>query len=409
MLKMDLARDSKWEVLEWSSKEGPCGRSCTAECLDETGALWFHFGGLGERRHNDLWCLNLVERRWECLHPGTGSGDSSSDCPPKRCKASLSKFKDLLIVFGGWAGGKGDAGKLNDLWVFHLPSRTWRFQPTNGQTPSARSSHATRVVDNVLYLFGGIGANKFGDMYRLQLDTWTWGTMTGVNSGPPRSSFGSLLHLVGSSPVAEDTDGPTKSSLLLFGGLTCGQLNDVLCLPLAAARSAPGSAVTTGGKGAAAKSAWTEIRPRNAKAAPFKRGRHSTCLLENQYLVVFGGTNLRQRDNTLFFFDLKQQKWHHLEKKAPSLTWPPTMEGQSMAITPTGELAVLSGWEKSGWQPKLFFLPKVGEIVRSLTATADSSGSGIGEDTEPQARTTPPPQPEAEEAAPNDSDDESIA
>ena len=300
-----------WERFSWTGEaSGPAARSSSASCFDPANIRWYHFGGLGSWRHNDLWYLDCSTLAWHCLHDGV-----VSIAPPKRCKASLSLYEGRLLMFGGWAGGKGDAGKLNDLWSFDLAAKSWKLIDQAGSIPSTRSSHSTVVVGSSMLLFGGIGGCKFGDMYRLDLRTFVWTTLSGSNAGPPRSSYGALLHH------------EESQRLLLFGGLTCGQLNDVMEYQLK--------------DGKAAK--WQEVAAANSTAAPFKRGRHATALLDAN-LLVFGGTNLRIRDNALYTFDLKLRTWRPLPIGHP----PPPMEGHQMVLA-GHQLIVVHGWHEKGW------------------------------------------------------------
>lgn len=373
-----------------STAGGPAPRSGVASCY-VAGSVqrWFHYGGLGLRRHGDLWALDPHTLRWERLHDG-----NTQDAPPPRCKAALvhvvtGSGADCLLMWGGWCGGKQD--KLNDAWLFNLPSRTWAPVAQSGQVPPPRSSLGLVTLpsstgqpasaSSAVILFGGIGANKYGDMYLGSLGTAqskagrsiiiTWTPIRGGNAGlPPRSSFGKLLlRSAGTSP-----------QLVLFGGLTCGQLNDVLSVPVDALLRAEGGFRVT------PLSATSQV-------APWKRGRHSSDLVAangNDYLCVFGGTNLRSRDNALHVFDFSTSEWRPAVGRASAAGPPPPLEGHSSAVIdraplsgsggpPQPHLFIWGGYRgEQGWCDHMYILPLLPALLAApspSTATTQPAGN----------------------------------
>jgi hypothetical protein len=224
-------------------------------------------------------------------------------------------------------------------------------------------------------LFGGIGANKYGDAFIGTISrahdrgvSCHWRAVGSLNANlPPRSSYGSL-HIV---PVAvapptpvDGADGTTaaRPSVLLFGGLTCGQLNDVIAAPL--------SALSDG---------FQALCPTAPSAlAPFKRGRHATAVVDGPrgsgpLLLVHGGTDLRNHDPAVHVFDVGQHRWLRSVKAAKS---PPAMESHSMVVVPSaadpaGIMVVFGGWRgggsADGWVPGAFALP-LSPVLAAATA-----------------------------------------
>ena len=389
--KSSASSGPQWHRL--STADSPAERSATAAAFDPKRRSWYHFGGLGQQRHGDLWALQFsgaptsgdaaapstsLSGTWRCLHSG------GSDAPCARSKASLTLVTlpsgvDVLILFGGWAGGKQD--KLADMWAWPLPSLadvipeaagaegTWFRVDQTGQVPESRSAHSVAQLPNGsggkarLLLFGGIGARKFGDAFIGQVGLAAsasgkqprhllchWLCVAGMNEGlPPRSSYGSL-HVVPKSSI----DGAAESAAstaLLFGGLTCGQLNDVV------AATVP----VQGKDGSAAVERFEVFAPSEGSApAPYKRGRHATAVIRDPadgalLLLVYGGTDLRNHDERFHAFDLTRRVWRRSVKPAGDA--PPGMECHAMALVPStdgaedrGHLVVYGGWRvNKGW------------------------------------------------------------
>jgi hypothetical protein len=381
--------DPRWHhVVAAEGAAEPDPRSATASVAvgRGTGQRWYHFGGLGKYRYGDLWAFDPAALSWELVHSG-GAG-----APEPRCKASLVWVtldgQDFLILFGGWRGGQLD--KLNDTWSFDLAARTWTPVKQHGTVPPPRSAHAMCVIEQsaqtaTVMLFGGIGANKFGDAYLVSLSLvnhaveCVWTTLRGANAGlPPRSSYGNLL-------LIKRTAQQAKDRVLAFGGLTCGQLNDVIAAD-----------VPTRG-GPALKFERMLPTDTSTGAIPFKRGRHSSCVVASvgapdeqsaaaaaqvlgptQLLLVFGGSNLRTQDNGLYPFDVDAGQWRQpiraaappppMEAHAAAVLWRPRLGAVTAAAEP--HLFVFGGWRGTkGWTRGVYILP----LLPALTAAQGGS------------------------------------
>jgi N-acetylneuraminic acid mutarotase len=70
-------------------------------------------------------------------------------------------------------GGLGDQHRgYNDTWSFDTSTRKWTELQCTGSIPSPRAGHAATIVDDVMYVFGGIaGKTDFDDLYALQLSS----------------------------------------------------------------------------------------------------------------------------------------------------------------------------------------------------------------------------------------------
>jgi hypothetical protein len=58
----------------------------------------------------------------------------------------------MFFRFGG--GGSGDY--YNDTWSFEISTRKWTELQCTGSIPSPRAIYAAVLVDDVIYLFGGL-------------------------------------------------------------------------------------------------------------------------------------------------------------------------------------------------------------------------------------------------------------
>lgn len=75
----------------------------------------------------------------------------------------------FLYVFGGSA----DSTLPNDLHCYDLDSHVWSLiiPEPNSQIPTGRVFHASAVIGDAMYIFGGTVDNnvRSGDMYRFQV------------------------------------------------------------------------------------------------------------------------------------------------------------------------------------------------------------------------------------------------
>ena len=58
-------------------------------------------------------------------------------------------------------GGTDGINHYNDTWLFDISTRKWTELQCTGCIPAPRHSHAAAVVDDVMYVFGGRGYDKY--------------------------------------------------------------------------------------------------------------------------------------------------------------------------------------------------------------------------------------------------------
>jgi Kelch motif len=71
--------------------------------------------------------------------------------------------------FGGHSGQHSN----NDTWSFDILTRKWTELQCTGSIPSPRYSHAAVLVDDVMYVLGGLSEDEscLDDLYALQLSS----------------------------------------------------------------------------------------------------------------------------------------------------------------------------------------------------------------------------------------------
>lgn len=74
-----------------------------------------------------------------------------------------------VIRFGGTDG----QFHYNDTWVFDVATRQWKELQCIGFIPSPREGHASALVDDVMYIFGGRGIDgkDLGDLAAFKISS----------------------------------------------------------------------------------------------------------------------------------------------------------------------------------------------------------------------------------------------
>ncbi|KAN0116220.1 hypothetical protein V8E52_006045 [Russula decolorans] len=199
LVKQNQALDDSLYLLNLVSREwtrivvngpGPSGRYYHAMTL--VGSKLFVFGGMSPKRDlndiwaldlNDIWALDLNSLKsnpfWESYEPALGN-----EKPPARAGHVSVTTGDRIIIFGG----RGDLCHFNDTWSFNISTRKWTELQCAGSIPSPRVHHAAVLVDDVMYVFGGLTANrtKLGDLTALNLSTQRWTAFKDIGPSPCR-------------------------------------------------------------------------------------------------------------------------------------------------------------------------------------------------------------------------------
>lgn len=146
--------------------------------------------------------LSFNEVMWRNVSP---SG------PSERFEPSMAynSLNQKVVLFGGYTGGYDNDYyffRLDDTWVYDLPSNTWT-QMDPSIKPSARHGHSM-VFDSdfsKVILFGGGIGRGLDDTWVYDLESNTW-TQMNPSTKPSARSGHSMVY------------DPTSSKVILFGG-----------------------------------------------------------------------------------------------------------------------------------------------------------------------------------------------
>ena len=168
---------------------------------------------------NELWKLSKSS---EGLYTWCKETAKNMKEPSPRCAHSGWTYSGKLWIFGGFGSSidrylndNGDFGQLKDdkgfnnqLLSFNPSCKEWLNLKCTGSVPSPRSSHASTIIGDKVWVYGGQHAFvALGDLYELSMSSLTWTDFQTSNTNPPRRYISSL------NAISQD-------QLLLHGG--CG-------------------------------------------------------------------------------------------------------------------------------------------------------------------------------------------
>jgi len=195
---------------------------------------------------------------------------------------NMATIKDLqhndMVIFGGVAGYVGP--RVNDLWKLDLDTYTWSEISASGSIPPPVHAPAA-IYDPVnvrmLVFGGGTDQGILSDLYELDLNTYTW-TILSTNGTPPSPRWDHVA-------IYNSQD----QSMAVFGGRdTSDFFNDLWVLDL--------NTMT-----------WSQILSYGPSA---RIGHTAIYYPDNNSMIVFGGWNINlQKDNDLWEFDFDTQNW----------------------------------------------------------------------------------------------------
>lgn len=166
------------------------------------------FGGASQKDNfNDIQVYDTEDDSWCNVSP--------SGLPPS-CRtyhtSSACQGDNFYVIFGGNYGHTAiDDPKLH---CFNAKSCEWTNHQLSGEGPNHRQGHVIAVINDILFLHGGMSDMKFyNDFYSLNLDTYCWDCIELRGVYPSgRAAHGSVVH---------------KSNLYVYGGMNCeGALDD---------------------------------------------------------------------------------------------------------------------------------------------------------------------------------------
>ncbi|KAK9811814.1 hypothetical protein WJX72_010643 [[Myrmecia] bisecta] len=233
---------------------------------------------------------------------------------------SMTQAGSLLYCFGGLL--LRDGTKSNECYWMTTDRMEWHLQPTTGDKPAPRDGHSAVFDDtnNRLVVFGGRNQDRrrLGDVYYLDIATWTWHKADLEGGGPsPRAEAGAV-HLEG--------------HMYVFGGHGAGaRLNDLHVLDLAT---------------------WRWEQPTTSGTAPSPR-QAPALALQGPQLYVHGGRNNFVLED-LWVLDLLTKEWSEV---LASGSTPPARHGH-IATVHADSLYLYGGYDDlGGYSDTLYTLP----------------------------------------------------
>ncbi|KAJ5751724.1 hypothetical protein N7520_008641 [Penicillium odoratum] len=193
----------------------PAGRY--GHTLNILGSKLYVFGGQVEGFFfNDLIAFDLNQlqnpaNKWEVLvqnsHEG---GPPEGQIPAARTNHTIVSHNDKLYLFGGTNGVRW----FNDVWCFDPRAGAWAEIDCVGFIPTPREGHASALVGDVMYVFGGRTDEgiDLGDLSAFRISTRRWYSFQNMGPAPsPRSghsmtAFGKQIIVMAGEPSSAPRD-----------------------------------------------------------------------------------------------------------------------------------------------------------------------------------------------------------
>jgi hypothetical protein len=172
----------EWTRVRHSSESpdaGPVGRY--GHTVSIVGSRFYVFGGQVDGTFmNDIWSFDLNSLKstptWELLRP------AGTAVPPRRTGHASVTYRDRIFVFGGTDGQY----HYNDTWCYDVTTNSWEELSCIGYIPVPREGHATCLVDDVMYIFGGRGVDgkDLGDLASFKISNQRWYMFANMGPSP---------------------------------------------------------------------------------------------------------------------------------------------------------------------------------------------------------------------------------
>ncbi|KAJ1265608.1 hypothetical protein BS78_08G089400 [Paspalum vaginatum] len=181
------------------------------------------FGGEGHGRSllNDLHILDLETMTWDEFET-TGTPPS-----PRSEHAAACFAERYLLIFGGGS----HSTCFSDLHLLDTQTMEWSRPEQKGVAPEPRAGHAGVTMGEHWFITGGGNSRKgVSDTLVLNMSTYEWSVVTGLEARAPPASEGSSL-------VTHTIDG--ENFLVSFGGYSGRYSNQVYALKASLRPSVP--------------------------------------------------------------------------------------------------------------------------------------------------------------------------
>lgn len=252
-----------WRRIE-AGGDRPSGRASHSAVTDQLAGVMYIFGGSGSHfgytNKRDLCEFCFETESWRLL------SNPAEDTPSARYGQSMVAYQQGLYVWGGTHG----TNYPTDMYRFDLCTKQWEYLITSGDCPCGRYRHQAMVKDDLMYIVGGSGINRYGDVWTFHFGTNVWRR---VNCSGTDLSDGRYAH----SAVLRE------GFIYLYGGNDTVRHDDLLQLDLET-------------------KIWSRVLV-HGKDCPPGRDFHAAVLRKDS-MVVFGGSNGMRRHNDVFEFHM---------------------------------------------------------------------------------------------------------
>jgi len=229
-----------------------------------------------------------------------------------------------LIVFGGhYYAGDNKFEYLNETWVLDIEKLSWRKVNCLGEIPLPRYGHSAHLLGSRMFIFGGKGPKKalYNDVYFLNLIDWTWVSVS-PSSNSPSARFFHASEVVG-------------RKIVIHGGWDCQNLYDDMWI------------FNT--------DSFSWLQPKTAGFGPTVRYGHSLTLAKDGRLFLFGGCTLLKDssvpvyNNDIHVLDTETMIW--IRPRVNGNT-PTGRYGHTATLMDDGYIVIFGGWGSGGCQSK---------------------------------------------------------
>ncbi|KAL0744348.1 hypothetical protein Bca4012_085861 [Brassica carinata] len=280
---------------------GPCNTPKPSAWRPVEQSKWKSWQGLGTMP--SIEAMRLFVKILEEDDP-TWYSRASKDIPDPVVDVQVNTTKDEPVVENGnsfsetktISAENGGLAETQDKDVVSEGPNTvsvynqWTAPQTSGQRPKARYEHGAAVIQDKMYIYGGNHNGRYlGDLYVLDLKSWTWSRIETKVAAESEETSPTLL-----SPCAGHSLISWDNKLLSIGGHTKDH-SESMQVKVFDTHTYTWSMLKTYGK------------------PPVSRGGQSVTVV-GKTLVIFGGQDAkRSLLNDLHVLDLETMTWDEIE------------------------------------------------------------------------------------------------
>ena len=156
-----------WEEIKFSGESPPT--CCNFPVAVAKDSMFVFSGSIGAKITNSLFQYHFKSKTWTRISTEHILRGGCISPPTRRYGHTMAAYHNQLYVFGGAA----DKTLPNELHCFDLDSETWSLvtPAINSEVPMGRLFHASAVVNDAMYIFGGTidNKNRSGEIFRFQM------------------------------------------------------------------------------------------------------------------------------------------------------------------------------------------------------------------------------------------------